>query len=105
MSIAVHISRVFEANLLECAAIVVPPLILKLRKSKFYQLEVLLNMIQRLLPEFHFKHADELIAIFETLSKAVNQPNGILLRWSNPLMVMVLSLDILYKVRDQFRSL
>ena len=57
------------------------------------------------MPEFHFKHADELIAIFETLSKAVNQPNGILLRWSNPLMVMVLSLDILYKVRDQFRSL
>ena len=105
LSIAVHLSKKFEANLLQTAAIVVPVVIEKLRKGKFYQLEVLMNLFQRLQPEFHFKHADEFVAIFETLTDAVNQPNGVLLRWSNPLMVMVLSLDVLYKLKDQFRSL
>ena len=100
-----HLSRVFEANLLQCAAKVVPPVIKKLRDSKFSQLEILLTLLQKLQPEFHFKHADDLIAIFETLQQAVKKPNGIILRWSNPLMVMVMSLDLIYKVRDQFRSL
>lgn len=36
LSKAVHIARVFEANLLQCAAKVVPPLIIKLRDNKFY---------------------------------------------------------------------
>ena len=93
-----HLSKVFEANLLQGAAQVVPPVIKKLQTSKFYQLEVILNMLLRLQPEFHFKHADELIAIFETLAKAINKPDGVLLRWSNPLMVMVLTLDLLTKV-------
>lgn len=31
--------------------------------------------------------------------------NNVALKWSNPLMVVVLSLDILYKLQNMFRSL
>lgn len=57
------------------------------------------------MPEFNFRNADELLAIFESLEEAAMKPDGVALRWSNPLMVMVLSLDILYVIKKQFRSL
>ena len=40
----------------------------------------------------------------EKLVPKIND-EGALLRWSNPLMVMVLSLDVLYKINSNFRSL
>ena len=62
-------------------------------------------IIQKLQSEFNFKDADQLLGIFEDLKEQVLKEDGVLLRWSNPLMVMVLGLDILEKLKKQFRSL
>ena len=57
-----------------------------------------------MLPSFLFTHAEQLVSILEKLEGKITD-EAALLRWSNPLMVMVLSLDVLYKIRDSFRSL
>ena len=62
-------------------------------------------IIQKLQSELNFKDADQLLGIFEDLREQVLKEDGVLLRWSNPLMVMVLGLDILEKLKKQFRSL
>ena len=62
-------------------------------------------IIQKLQSELNFKDADQLLGIFENLREQVLKEDGVLLRWSNPLMVMVLGLDILEKLKKQFRSL
>ena len=56
------------------------------------------------MPSFNFTHAEQFVTNIEHLVPKVND-EGALLRWSNPLMVMVLSLDVLYKIKDSFRSL
>ena len=62
-------------------------------------------IIQKLQSELNFKDADQLLGIFEELKGQVLKEDGVLLRWSNPLMVMVLGLDILENLKKQFRSL
>ena len=62
-------------------------------------------IIQKLQSELNFKDADQLLGIFEDLREQVLKEDGVLLRWSNPLMVMVLGLDILENLKKQFRSL
>ena len=46
-----------------------------------------------------------MLSIFEPLLSVMMSENNVALKWSNPLMVMVLSLDILYKLQNMFRSL
>lgn len=46
-----------------------------------------------------------MLTLFENLKAEVIKEDSVSLRWSNPLMVMVLSLDILQKLKLQFRSL
>ena len=46
-----------------------------------------------------------MLSIFEPLQSIVMSENSAALKWSNPLMVVVLSLDILYKLQNMFRSL
>lgn len=44
------------------------------------------------------------MTVIEKLAGKIEDEDA-LLRWSNPLMVMVLSLDVLYKIKSSFRSL
>ena len=68
-------------------------------------MEIYLLIIQKLQSELIFKDANTLLTLFEDLKAEVIKEDSVSLRWSNPLMVMVLSLDILQKLKLQFRSL
>ena len=50
------------------------------------------------MPSFLFTHAEQFVTNIEKLSSKI-EDDGALLRWSNPLMVMVLTLDVLYKIK------
>ena len=62
--------------------------------------EVKLSLLQRLQPRFHFRHADQLVHILEIAKTEDLKPEGNVLRQSNPLMWLVLTTDILMKMRD-----
>ena len=56
-------------------------------------------------PKFHFRHAFQFVQLLEDAKSSIFKANGNLLLMSNPLMVLVLTTDILKKLRKQFRSL
>ena len=60
-------------------------------------------MIQTLVPEFHYKHAESYVALIEDLVKVDHKTlscQETMFTWSNPIMVMCLNVDILYKLKD-----
>ena len=64
-------------------------------------------MVQKMQPDFHYKHAEAYVSLMESFIKDASREAdyNVAYSWSNPLMVLVFSVDILYKLKDQFRSL
>ena len=90
--------------MIRSAVTVVPAIMARLRRNCFIN-EMKVYMLQGMQPAFHFRHADELVEILtEQRRKAFNM-DGFVIGNSNPLMVMVVLTDILYKLKKQFRSL
>ena len=91
--------------MLRSTGLVVPILLSKMQKDPSEVNEVKLSLLQRLQPNFHFKHADLLVHILETVKNDAFKPEGSIIQLSNPLMWFVLITDILKNMSDQFRSL
>lgn len=104
-SIALHMSVHYASVLLRSTGLIVPIILSKMHKDATQVNEIKLSLLQRLQPRFHFRHADQLVQILETAKSEAFKPEGNILRSSNPLMWLVLTTDILMKLKDQFRSL
>ena len=105
MSLAMHIITTYTSILLQSSGQVVKTLLMRLEKDNYAQLEAYLMIVQYLQPEFHFDHAEKFVSVIEGLKAAVLRPKGVMLKWSNPLMIMVLLADVLEKIRLEFSSL
>ena len=66
-------------------------------------MEVNMTVIQHLQPSFQFNHAEVFVDNLERLLDRAE--DNAFLAWSNPLMVMVLTLDVLFKLRGNHGSL
>ena len=66
-------------------------------------IELYFTILLSLQPDFLFIHAENLLEFLENFVKDIHKAKTI--PWSNPLMVMVLTLDLLYKIDVQFNSL
>lgn len=104
-AIALHMSMHFASLLLRSTEQVVPIILTKMQNDATAVNEIQLSILQRLQPRFHFRHADRFVQIIETAKSDAFQPDGNILRQSNPLMWLVLTIDLLMKLRRQFRSL
>jgi len=98
-SIALHMSLTFGSLLLRCTAVVVPPILAKIQKDPSQFNEIQLSLLQRLQPKFHFKHAFLFVQLLEDTKSSIFKAYGNLLLMSNPLMVLVLTTDILCKLK------
>jgi len=56
-------------------------------------------------PSFLFQHADGLVEIFEFMNRKAFNLDGFVINNTNPIMIMVLTTDILSKIKNRFRSL
>ena len=77
-------------------ATIVPPLLSKISKDPSNFNEVHLWLLLQLQPKFHFKHAFTFIELLEEndVKNKLFQQDGLMLKMSNPLMVLVLATDI-----------
>ena len=87
------------------SSLVIKTLLGGLEAANYMNLEIYLLIIQKLQSELRFEDANKMLTLFENLKSEVIKEDSVSLRWSNPLMVMVLSLDILKNLKQQFRSL
>ena len=90
--------------MLRSAHIIVPALMSRLHRKENLN-EMKLYALQRMQPSFHFRHADELVEVFEDYIHKALTPEGFLIRSTNPLMIMIQVTDILMHLKSQFRSL
>ena len=62
----------------------------------------MLILVQKMQPDFHYKHAEAFVSMAESFAKKETSrfDFDVIISWSNPLMVLVLSVDILYKLKD-----
>ena len=106
-SIALQMSMEYVPVLRRAVATTVPSLLDKISKDPSNFNEVHLWLLLRLQPKFHFKHAFTLIQLLEEndLKSNLFKQDGLLLKMSNPLMVLALATDIFQRLRLQFRSL
>ena len=61
-----------------------------------------------LLPEFYFNHAEEFVNILDQKKKSDRGlifEKDVIIGWTNPIMVLALSIEILNSLTSQFRSL
>ena len=98
-AIALHMSTHFESLLLRSTGTVVPIILSKMQKDPSQVNEINMSLLQRLQPRFHFRHADQLVHLLEYAKSEAFKPDGNMLRFSNPLMWLVLTTDILMKMR------
>ena len=78
-AIALHMSVHFTSLLRRSTGLVVPILLSKMQKDPTEVSEVKLSLLQRLQPNFHFKHADLLVHILETVKNDAFKPEGSIL--------------------------
>lgn len=103
-----HITTLYESNLLQRADQVIPHLLNYLEdwSEKYSSMEVIFQILLKLLPEFHFKHADRITTCLEKLrDDVVSQDSKLIMRMSNPILTMLLGIDILTRLKTQFNSL
>ena len=98
--IALHMGNVFESILLRSSDKVVEPLMRRCNKDGVS--EARMYLMQMLSDEFHFRHAEFFVTFLE--QNAVNNPS-LLTRQTNPLMLLVLTVDVLQTMHRNFRSL
>ena len=82
---------------------VVPTLLSALQKESYVNMEANMTVVQHLQPSLQFNHAEIFVDNLERLVEKIE--DNAFLAWSNPLMVMVLTLDVLYKLRNNHGSL
>ena len=93
----------YESILLQMADQVLPSLLSALQKESYVNMETNMTVVQHLVPSFQFNHAEVIVDNLERLMEKIEQ--NAFLAWSNPLMVMVLTLDVLFKLRGSHGSL
>lgn len=106
---ALHLITQFEDIILTDADTMISALLRKISDDGFKQLEIHLTLVSILLPEFSFLHTEEFLNILEKSAEQSEEDElfskGNVIRWSNPLMVMALSVEILSNLNEEFRSL
>ena len=98
-----HMVTLYESILLQMADQVLPSLLSALQKESYVNMETNMTVVQHLVPSFQFNHAEVIVDNLERLMEKIEQ--NAFLAWSNPLMVMVLTLDVLFKLRGSHGSL
>ena len=87
----------------------VPILLNRIQKDFSEVNEANMALLQTMIARFHFKHADTLLNVLsDYASRNLNRnavEDSLILKASNPLMLLVLIMDILDGVRGRFRSL
>ena len=98
-------SDIYVSTLLKCSNDVVPIILGKLEKDSKFVNEVHLSLLQQLMPRFQFKHADRLVYILEIVKNQHLKSDGNIIKHSNPIMNLVIMIDLMQKMREQFSSL
>lgn len=101
-------SFIFKSLMVRSTGTLVPILLNRIQKDLSEVNEANMALLQTMMPRFHFKHANSFLTVLSFYSSrnligAVEE--SLILRASNPLMLLVLIMDLLIGLRKRFRSL
>ena len=64
-----------------------------------------MTLLSTLKTKFYFRHAEILIKLLEKATEDGFKSDGNIMRATNPLMVFVITTDIMVELKERFRSL
>jgi len=96
--IALHVVLNYDSILKQEADCIMDAVLRKLRDTSLKHMEYLMNLMLMLVSEARFHHAEEFVNILETAGETDKSHIfnvDTIISWSNPIMVLVLTVDVL----------